>query len=401
MIIAIVIGLTGLYIFGSIYLLKRERPLVAYSTKERHLGSTERFPTSESIEHFEISIDHQALSRDERTEIFYALYNHMGALPDKTLDHGLWFLKNEPLHPLNIFEGSISVMYSIKTKEADQTELIQEIVAIWKDHIEKHPGNVFYLKAAAQYSRHLDQAFSVACWKKALEISPFCATALEALASMTDTVTSKRTYNHPLPELQEALLVFKKRLSYPWPSSASDRLEQLREKYPFFPNWACFGILYIYGLIHPQSRPWNDYYFISDLGMTAYQCGEYDLARKCSEQFLKLQPAAEKNHDHPPLFAKGFSLAAILALKDQNIDLLDKFLEKKAEDPAESEFDFMQDEDILIELIRGGRRDLAIGFMEKRARKNGEISPAVQTEIDYVKNGGNIFSKEYFNRHRS
>jgi hypothetical protein len=174
-------------------------------------------------------------------------------------------------------------------------------------------------------------------------------------------------------------------------------MEMAQQKYGniLIPTFLAFVALYLSSTFNKEDRPWFDYYFVSQIGMMAYHVGDYSFAKKCADQFLLLQPQAQANHNHAPLYSTGFALAALLALKAEDFTRMHDHINHLAQYPAESQFDFHNDVFLLIGLVREGHRELAVKYMETRAQ-SPEIKQEVQPLIEFVKNGGAPFSKEYF-----
>ena len=395
----ILLFLLFLYILTIIYLLNKQVVPGAYTSKGRIKLREKNFPDIESVKEYEKKLNEDPKNVELKAEILFAFLLHEEWPKLKSRQYALWFLENMPLHSINQIEGQQAILMS-PTSEDDGKILKEQVISIWEKHLESKSDNLHLLLAAATCTTTLDQVFSESCWRRFQQIFPYSASALEKLANFKyfDLPREKKT-SHPIPELREAFRLKKKRLNWPWSAHASSQLEQLQMKFKIIPNPICFVVLYIHAFMNPNNRPWQHAYFISGVGMMAYHVGEYEFAKKCSEQFLKLQPAAQKAHNHLPLYSTGFSLAAILALKEKNMERLSYFLDKKAEIPATSEFDFMfHDTQILIELVRDGHKDIAVRFMEKRANQGFPIAPKIQAEIDFVKSGKMPFSEEYYNR---
>jgi hypothetical protein len=399
LIFSILVALLGIYIVGVFYLLKRE-PLEFNgdrSGKIQFEHVKQKYTSLKVYEEADLILKNDPNNLEVRAEILTASFIDHHTYPlEKAFEHAWWFLENAPLNPIVAIEGNTPLILS-GDSEDKRKEIEAKVLSTWKRHLSEHPKNIFYLRAAANSLKLMFNDESKKIYMQIFEEYPFCSKSLQEISRLEQWSSPHEVlYNHPTREHKKAYTLDRKRVRWPWHEFKSSKLVQLKFRYGkiLFPNWLCFLTLYIEGFLNWGDRPWTDYLDVSDMGMLAYQCGEYSFAKKCAEQFLKLEPEAYEGHPHRPLYATGFNLVAMLALREENFQLLESFLDKRAEDEAESVYAFHSDTDFLIELTRLGRSDIAANFMKKRAR-NYLTDPDIAAEIAYVENGGRIYSEEY------
>jgi tetratricopeptide (TPR) repeat protein len=398
--------LVGLLISFAIYVAVIIRLMASMSldnlrlTAEQFEASEQRFPTPETAELAEAKLKENPEDIELRGALMAAYFvGHAEDTKKLSLQHALWFSENAPMHPANIIVGPSAVLNGRDYEPEADRALSAKVKSIWKSHLEKNPNDLLLLSQTAKFFINIDNEFSLECHRNILEASPFNTESLESLA-WCYTATSKAGYDsdHPIPGLVKPYKMYLRRMHYPWSNFSARRLELLRLKYSslFLPNWCCFLILYIKGILNFEDSPWNSHFDVSNVGMIAFKVGDYKTARKYARRFLKLQPAAFVVHPHRPIFATGFNLVAILGLLDNDMVKLQHFLDVKLEETIDSKFNYMfEDKELLIELVRRNQKDLAVKYMEKRAGTR-VADPEIQEEINYVKNGGMPFSQHYY-----
>jgi hypothetical protein len=387
-ILLLVVALSASYIALSIYLIRKEKIEGIYYNSRHEEIFPVKYPTMDAVREHEKILADDPNNIELRIEILTVRLFHHRTYDQDSMNHALWFIKNVPLHS---FTRHTNVT-------VNDDEMKRKVLDIWTQHIEKSNRSPQYLQAAANQIALFDKESAIKYLNELLSICPFSKECLQDLARIDEWKLPRGIKTtHPVPELKESIEYWTKYFSVPWSRWASSKVERIRWRHPIaFPIWYCYFLLWVISKFDKDESSWNSYYEVSHYGLSAYLYGDYDLAKKCATQFLKLQPAAEKGHNHQPLYADGFNLAAMLALRENNLSDLGRYLEKKAQDPANSEFSFLFDDtEILTELARYNRADIALDYIQKRTR--GTIpDEGTQELIDYIKGGGIPFSEEHY-----
>ncbi|WP_413578551.1 hypothetical protein ACLVWU_08435 [Bdellovibrio sp. HCB290] len=305
-----------------------------------------------------------------------------------SVDHALWFVRNVPLHS-----------YTWKTCMVIAPSGAKDVLLkAWEEQVVNSNRHSAYLRAVARYFRFVTPDVSLPYLKELLKRSPFNKDTLQLIALREESnLPTGYEATHPFPGLRVSLYYWKRYIEMQWSSFLSEKVDQVRWRYPvLFPKWYCVILLVVISLFKKKENEWFNCYDVGVYGMSAYYFGDYELSKKCAKQFLKIQPEAEKKNNYPGIFAKGFSLVGMLALKEGDMDTLHQILNKKCQDPAETEFDFLfHDKDLLMELALKKRSDIALQFILDRL-KGREADPATIYLMDYIRGGGIPYSAEHF-----
>lgn len=336
---------------------------------------------------------------DLRALIIFSLCEKSYTFSDTAYEHALWFIKNDNLHSINDHYTLRAVISAPDSSLGTRESKLKYAVNLWKEKLAKNPDDHSLIRLAAKFYTLIESDFSNQCWERYLDLYPFSVEAHVQLSYNIKYATFKNPWVHPNPDLEESLEHKKTAMRRTWSASDSIRMAQIQKRLGklIFPTPICFTILFLVGLIR-QNGKWTDHYDVSDAGIVAFKCADYKYAKKCLKQFLKLYPEAFRHHNYPPIFMPGFSLGALLALYEDNLQEMHHYLSIRIKDQVDSEFSFIQeDQEIIIHLIKKGYRDIAVDYMEKRAQS---VLPneKIQLQIDFVKNGGDPFTEEYYNR---
>ena len=349
-----------------------------------------QFPTEDAIRAAEAELERSPQNLKLRISILGA---HLFKFQDeawtiRAKKHARWLIEN---HPEIANAGKPETSFPFRFRDCSPEEK-HDLMILWEKKFEDTGRDRRVLSNAAHFFTNIDVKFATKCKREIAEREPLNPDELRDLARLLCFGLKESDNQDERDEFLEPLRLYTKICSWPWTQNDYRRLESLRARFGAFlwPRPLTFMILYLRGtlaraLSHRHSR--QNYILLADAATTALKAGDLASARRFADSLRSCLPEVETRVKWPPFLRESYTILARLALKDGDLETVKLYLDKKASNPLGTVFDFLFDDlDIIADLVKSGHKDIAVGFMQKRA-KEAVNQPEVELQIKLVKNG--------------